>query len=324
MRRLLTRFAPRRPAPVILMYHCVAAPARDTWSLCVSPDRFRDQLAALRDRRTPVSATALVAALDEGRAAEDAVALTFDDGYVDNLVTAKPLLEAAGVPATVYLATGWIDSGRPYWWDELETVLFDPGVLRLDLDLAGERITMDLTGAVRPEPAGWRFGQRPRTARQKAYVRLWTRLRDLSPDRRAAVMDALRGQTAPLSDHDSLPMSAAQAGRLGSAWIDVGAHGVTHAPMTILEPGARRAEIVASRREAARLTVRPVDGFAYPHGDRDPETRAMVRDAGYRYACSTVSAAVNPDRYDRFDLPRLMVLDWTGAELIARIEALRP
>lgn len=324
MRRLLARLAPRRPAPVILMYHRVAAPARDTWALCVSPDRFRDQLAALRDRRTPVPVTALVDALDEGRAAEDAVALTFDDGYVDNLVTAKPLLEAAGVPATVYLATGWIDSGRHYWWDELEAALFGPGPLRVDLDFAGERIAIDLADAVWPEPAGWRFGQRPRTARQKAYVRLWRRLRDLSPDRRAAVMDALRGQTAPSCDDDSLPMSAAQAGRLGSAWIDVGAHGVSHAPMTTLEPGARRTEIAESRCDAARLAGRPVDGFAYPHGDRDPATRAMVRDAGYRYACSTVSAAVDPDHYDRFDLPRLMVLDWTGAELIARMEALRP
>ena len=50
----------------------------------------------------------------------------------------------------------------------------------------------------------------------------------------------------------------------------------------------------------------------------------MVRDAGYRYACSTRAAAIDPARHDRFDLPRLMVEDWTAEELIGRMEALRP
>ena len=50
----------------------------------------------------------------------DAVALTFDDGYVDNLVFGKPRLEAADLPATVFLATGYIDRFEPFWWDELQ------------------------------------------------------------------------------------------------------------------------------------------------------------------------------------------------------------
>ena len=119
-------------------------------------------------------------------------------------------------------------------------------------------------------------------------------------------------------------MTAARASQLGSALVDVGAHGVTHAPMTTLAPDARRAEIEVSGREAARLSLRQIDGFAYPHGDRDALTLEMVRNAGYRYACSTVEVAVDPVRYNRFDLPRLMVQNWSGAELIARIEALRP
>ena len=324
MRRLLQRFGPHRRAPVILMYHRIAAPTRDTWALSISPDRFRDQLSALRDRRTPVSMPALVDALDEGRATQDAVALTFDDGYVDNFATAKPLLEAAEVPATVYLATGWIDSARPFWWDELETALFGPESVHLDLTLAGRPVTLHLPQSLQPEPEDWRFGLRPRTPRQKAYVRLWTLLRNLSPEDRTQAMEAIRQQSVPLSKPEALPMTAAQASQLGSALVDVGAHGVTHAPMTTLAPDARRAEIEVSGREAARLSLRQIDGFAYPHGDRDALTLEMVRNAGYRYACSTVEVAVDPVRYNRFDLPRLMVQNWSGAELIARIEALRP
>lgn len=324
MRLLLRRLRRPQPAPVILMYHRIARPARDPWALSVSPERFRDHLAALRARRAPVSMAGLVDALDRGEAAEDAVAVTFDDGYLDNLTVAKPLLEAAGVPATIYLATGWIGGGRLFWWDELEAMLFRPEPVEFAVAIAGRRIAARLPHDSEAESSEWRYGERARTIREKTYARLWARLRNLTPDERCDAMGQLRGQASPTSaDPESLPMSADQAARLSSPLMEVGAHTVTHAPLTTLSSDARRTEIEESGREAARLSGRPVTGFAYPHGDRDRRTRAMVRDAGYRYACSTYPAAIDRTRFDRFDLPRLMVEDWTAEELIGRIEALR-
>jgi hypothetical protein len=49
----------------------------------------------------------------------------------------------------------------------------------------------------------------------------------------------------------------------------------------------------------------------------------MVREAGYLYACSTQAAAINCASFDLFDLPRLMVENWTADELIGRMGALR-
>lgn len=268
--------------------------------------------------------TALVDALHRGEAPDDAVALTFDDGYLDNLTTAKPLLEAAGVPATIYLATGWIGRDRPFWWDELESILFWPEPAEFAVAIGGERVAISLPPGSAPDPVDWRFGRKARTVRQKAYVRLWTRLRGLAPDERAAVMDELRRQ-APSTcyDGEALPMSVAQAEHLASSLVDVGAHGVTHSPLTKLPVEVRRSEVVESGKEAARMSSQPPSGFAYPHGDRDRQTRDVVRGAGYRYACSTFAAAIDCGDYDVFDLPRLMVEDWTAEELIARMEALR-
>ena len=305
------------------MYHRIARLRRDTWALSVSPDRFREHLAVLRERRTPMAMTALIDALDQGDVPTDAAAVTFDDGYLDNLEIAKPLLEAAGVPATIYLATGWIGSGQQFWWDELEAMLFRPEPGKLSVTVAGERVTIELPREMKPEPSGWQFGKRARTARQKAYVRLWTGLYKVMPGERAAVMDELRRMIPPEKpDPEALPMNTAQAARLASPLVAIGAHSVTHAAMTTLPPDARRAEIEDSGRDAARLTNAPVAGFAYPHGDHDRQTRAMAREAGYRYACTTYAAAIDPARYDRFELPRLMVEDWTAEELIARMEAL--
>ena len=122
MRRLvrrLHRWFRRRGGPAILMYHRIAVPKVDPWGLTVSPERFAEQVQALRARRTILSTDAFVARLRSGDLPHDAVALTFDDGYLDNLRQAKPILEAAGVPATVFLATGRIGTGEEFWWDEL-------------------------------------------------------------------------------------------------------------------------------------------------------------------------------------------------------------
>ena len=122
MRRLvkrLHRWLRRRDGPAILMYHRIATPDVDPWGLSVSPERFAEQVHALRARRTILSMDAFVARLQSGDLPHDAVALTFDDGYLDNLRQAKPILEAAEIPATVFLTTGRIGTGKEFWWDEL-------------------------------------------------------------------------------------------------------------------------------------------------------------------------------------------------------------
>src|SRR4051812_35493116 len=100
-----------RHAPVILMCHRIAEPAWDPWALSIAPARFDEQLRRLTAERIPLSMTELVARLEAGTLPSRAVALTFDDGYVDNLRAAKPILEEHRVPATVFLTTGYV--GRP-------------------------------------------------------------------------------------------------------------------------------------------------------------------------------------------------------------------
>lgn len=86
---------------VVLMYHRIANPVNDYWQLCVSPENFEQQLQVILKYRERVS-------------------ITFDDGYIDNYTTAKPLLEKYKLPATFFIATGGIDSGKEFWWDELQ------------------------------------------------------------------------------------------------------------------------------------------------------------------------------------------------------------
>ena len=117
--RRLHRWFRRRSGPAILMYHRIATPDVDPWGLSVSPERFAAHVQALRMHRTVLSMDAFVARIRSCDLPRDAVALTFDDGYSDNLCEAKPILEAADVPATVFLTTGRIGTEKEFWWDEL-------------------------------------------------------------------------------------------------------------------------------------------------------------------------------------------------------------
>jgi len=119
-------------------------------------------------------------------------------------------------------------------------------------------------------------------------------------------------------------MCAADIRRLVSKRISVGAHGCTHQLLTSLPPVVRVEEIQRSRVEAEALSGLPVTGFTYPHGDRDVETIDMVRQAGYRWACSTCEAIIDSRCANLHDLPRLAVGDWRANMLLDRLGAVSP
>ena len=106
---------------LILGYHRISAPQDDVYEVCVSPEKFAGHMEALRKYTQPISLSKLVQGLRRNSLSPKSVALTFDDGYADNLHVAKPILEKFGIPATVFVCTGYV--GKEFWWDELERLV---------------------------------------------------------------------------------------------------------------------------------------------------------------------------------------------------------
>jgi GT2 family glycosyltransferase/peptidoglycan/xylan/chitin deacetylase (PgdA/CDA1 family) len=104
----------------------------------------------------------------------------------------------------------------------------------------------------------------------------------------------------PLLDADGLQV-------LVAAGVEIGAHGVTHRPLTSLDASEVRAELAdsAAQIEAAGLP-RP-RAFAYPHGEWDPESALAARDCGYAAAFTIDPGAVSHES-DPQALPRIEVL----------------
>jgi peptidoglycan/xylan/chitin deacetylase (PgdA/CDA1 family) len=278
---------------VILLYHRIATLGHDVHGLALTAGVFRDQLARMRERWTPLPLAELAKAIRDGDPPERAVALTFDDGYLDNLERAQPLLAALDMPATFFLTSERPETRRAFWWDVLERIVLQQPDLpaRMRVRVAGEPI--DLATGDREE-------------RLAAHWRLHAVLRDSLPAVRDALLRDLAREASARLDPigDGRPMTAPEMRAAAAApRITIGAHGVHHVSLTRLSRDDRYREVFDSRAEIERIVGRQVTSFAYPFGDLSPEVIDTVRAGGFELAVSCEERAVRA-RDALFSLPR--------------------
>jgi peptidoglycan/xylan/chitin deacetylase (PgdA/CDA1 family) len=222
-----------RDTPMILMYHGIADVAADPNQLCVSPQRFTEQMAWLeRSGLRGVSVATLVDAMSAGQA-DGMVAITFDDGYTSVLDTALPELASRGFGATAFIISGLL--GRTNEWDEgpVWPLLDAAGIA----ELAAAGVEIGSHSATHPHLAGLGAG------RQGAEV---TASREQLEDLLSA---PVRGFAYPYGSMDE------------AARYAVGAAGYEYAcavetPLAQLGPLALPRMYVGQRDSAARMTVK--------------------------------------------------------------------
>lgn len=325
--------------PVILMYHRVADLALDPQCLAVRPERFAAHLEVLHGIGRVMPLADLVAAMTTGDVPDGAVAVTFDDGYADNLGVAAPLLEAHGVPATVFVTAGALEDDREFWWDELERTLLWPGRLPRQLFLPtrfggigsdfGEAAAYSLDDFTRDREWTVLAPHAP-TERHAFYQRLQRVLHTThDPRERRRLLDALIAAVdaaPPRRRASHRALTKAEVARLAAGGlIEVGAHTVNHPVLAALSLDEQEREITEGRDALERLIGRPVRLFAYPFGYADSfakETVALVRKAGFVGACTTMPEPVAA-LGDPWQLPRMAVRDWTAAEFERRFRQFR-
>jgi peptidoglycan/xylan/chitin deacetylase (PgdA/CDA1 family) len=296
------------------LYHRIADEPVDCFSLSVSPDHFDQQLQVLRSTRHPLSLVDFVRDLRAGTLRPDAVALTFDDGYVDNLSAGKPRLVAADVPATVFLATGYVNRPGAIWSDELaRLILLEDGPKSFELAVHGETLFLDFGG----ESPAREDGTTPvdsLTRRRTALWKLRNAMRILGDEERGSVMLKLRAIFGGRDYQARLgrAMTSDEVHKLvADGLVTVGAHTVTHPVLPTLEYAASCREITESKTACESLIGAPVSGFAYPYGDFDARVIEAVRGAGFAFSCS-VRRGPAVVTSDIFALPRIHIHNWDG------------
>jgi len=319
---------------LVLLYHRISDLASDPQRLAVSPANFAQHLDVLREHYPPMSLSDVIERTLAGTSLEGAVALTFDDGYADNLEYAKPALESHGLSATVFLTAAYIDGDREFWWDELERLLLTPGRLTNPLRLRIGKVarewdlgdSSEICTDAAARHSDWNVERRDNpTARHHVYRDLCGMLRTLSSRERDIALGDLLNAAGRVSRARTTHrvLGAEDVLRLThSGVIDIGAHSVSHPVLARLSPTAQEDEIAGGKASIERLTGRPVCAFAYPFGTSSDYTRAtvgLVRKAGFVLACTANPGRVGR-RSDALQLPRMLVRNWNADEFRIRLK----
>ncbi len=284
----------KRGCGVILGYHRVAAADSDIHSMCVAPDDFQGQMEHLSRECTPLPLAELLTRAQAADLPSKAVAVTFDDGYLDALATASPILVDLGIPASFFVSVEAIDSGRAYWWDRLERMFLSglPLPDRLELRWRGE----DRSFATdHPE------------SRQQAHQDLYELFIRCPPAQRDDLERQLQSWAPEswLDDPDSRSLNLSELTRLAEHHV-IGAHSVHHLALSHQTFDTQQREIFDSKSALEDLLDRPVTLFAYPYGDVSDSAAELVRAASYEAAVTCEQASVD-EWPDPFRLPRWAV-----------------
>jgi len=301
---MLNRFD---PPVIVLLYHRVATLPADAEELAVTPGNFRTQLQFLQD------SFPLVRFEDDWhQRPRPAVALTFDDGYADNVQEALPIIEEVGVPVTFFVSTGIIDTAKEFWWHEVERII-----------LGGQRIPPDFTMEKGRKKKTW-----PTATDQdrRAFYRMFVRyLTDADVAHRDEHLSRLRcwARSAPAVADVHRAMTLEELRCLAeSRWITIGAHTVTHTRLSSLPANAQQREIIDSKRQLETWLGREITVFSYPFGKRHDYTKAtaaLCREAGFTKAAANVPGQAH--RWsDPYRIPRLLVRDWPLATFTGMLE----
>ncbi|MGH6636437.1 MAG: polysaccharide deacetylase family protein [Gammaproteobacteria bacterium] len=233
-----------------------------------------------------------------------AAAITFDDGYADNVENALPVLMRYGLNATFFIGTAYLNGGRMWNDSIIEAVRRAPEPV---LDLR----SLDLGSY----PSA-NIDQRRETA--TALIRDLKHRPQGERSRLAHGICDIVGTELPAS----LMMRDEQVLELCRAGMGIGGHTATHPILARLSAQEARSEIGSGRDYLATLTGQAVELFAYPNGlpgrDYTAEHVKTVRDLGFKAAFSTASGAASAGS-DFFQLPRFTPWDTTPRRFLLRL-----
>ena len=278
----------------ILIYHRVLSRPDGLNNWDPTADEFDGQIRALSRFFTPLPLGEAVERLRKGALPAHAACVSFDDGYRDNVDVALPILRRHGVPATFFIATGYLNGGRMWNDTVIESIRrCEPA----DIDLSSLGL-----GAVPLSSA---------ELRRKAIGRILSALKHLPGGEREAKVAEIEAIAAATLPRD-LMMRDQDVRALRAAGMEIGAHTETHPILTRLASADARREIDQSRERLTAILGEPVSLFAYPNGkpgqDYAAEHVRMVREAGFSAAVSTAWGVASTGS-DVFQLPRFTPWD---------------
>lgn len=272
----------------ILSFHRVNDD-RDPFFPSMPTAMFADRMQHIARNYVVLPLEELAERLGRGPMPTNALALTFDDGYRDAFTHAAPILARYGLPATIFLATGFMGTTDMAWYDKIAAAV-KTGRQELEL-VSGEVLSLG--------SAKERLG---------TLRKLLQRLKGIPDEERQAAVEDLVRRLAPAEPGrpKRLMLTWDEVAALKGLGFSIGAHTVSHPILARVTPEAAWQEIQGSKLAIERALGTPVRSFAYPNGgisDYDSSTVELVQRAGFTCAVTT-QRGLNTRKTPIFELRR--------------------
>jgi peptidoglycan/xylan/chitin deacetylase (PgdA/CDA1 family) len=280
---------------IILAYHRILNPKTDPQLLCTTPQNFEEQLKIISKFYNPISLAELRSAIIEKKIPNKSTVITFDDGYVDNLLFAKPLLEKYKIPATVFITTDYVNKNKEFWWDELERIVL-PKNKQQNWDATQELFPNDHC---------------------KKYLSLHTKLKNLSFKELEKALEKIKENLVDTSKirKNYRALTGEEIKDLSkSKYIEIGSHGTTHSKLSGQKIETQIKEIKESKEFLEKIIQKPVTSFSYPFGTREDisqELPELLEKNKYFLATANFPSLITK-KTNLFLLPRYLVRNWDG------------
>jgi peptidoglycan/xylan/chitin deacetylase (PgdA/CDA1 family) len=291
----------------ILRYHAICGPEGHAYAspgICVTPESFERHVAYLTRAYAVVPLQDAVRRLISGSPLPpNAVAITFDDGYADNLGAARTLAKY-GATATFYVTAGCLEGGEPFWPAEIRYLVHAATAERIVLSGASVRLELKLQSP----------GERAAAIRRLTCV-----IKSHPIEVRERIREQLRSR-AGSSVMPRVMLTWDELREMHRLGMTIGSHTMTHPNLPSAGLAAAARELVDSRRRLQNEINAPVTMFSYPNGGAERyysrELMASVRDAGYTAAVTSRNALAS-HASDPYALERVRVQDQLSHLLFA-------
>jgi peptidoglycan/xylan/chitin deacetylase (PgdA/CDA1 family) len=283
----------------VLAYHRVFPPPGADYPfldgiVSASPESFEEQLRFVKKRFNVINFNDLSDLLSSAENVPDnALVITFDDGYADNYDIAFKILKSFGLTATMFVSTSFVDSGQPLWFDKSAYIIkaVSEGTISFD----SGRYKFEVTDENREEIIG--------------------SVRDLfvshSNEDRLRWLGELENQSGVSikPEHTELVKSLNwdKIREMSDGGIEIGSHTVTHPYLTKLTNEAMRFELSESKRAIEENTGKQVKSVAYPAGAFDRRVQECAKDCGYEFGISYKHEVTKLMEDNTFAIPRIHV-----------------
>ncbi len=282
----------------ILMYHSIPTEQEARWmdpSNCMSAKNFERQMKFLSQHRRVISIEQLAQQLEKGEPIDrGTVVITFDDGYRNNFTIAAPILAKYNLPATLYLATGYIDAEKNQWIDTLYAAFRTCSKHQLKLSSFGSE-----------KLKNWNLAES--TQRDHAYNEIATYLIEADVKQRQELLAEIDQQLAPKAYPPRLTLTWEEVKQLQQQYpqITLGIHTSNHLDLSVHSEQTAQEIEISIEHIAAATGVRP-QHLSFPYNRYNAQAQAQVAAAKLSSAVAIADDPVVRSDTSCYALPRLV------------------